>query len=1268
MKALYAIKQVISKLKNTVSILLLLVVLVNSIAYGQFDRSHEAIVVSSGDLACLLNRDIPDLVGFSFDGTQWNQIPIQIDERAMLDYSVPYNLPGSTGVETLFYTDANTHTGADPNPLLDDNDELVFMYKDLGERAMGMSNPPGTIQNTDCLIAILDPIMGDTSFLYIYDQDGSLSQDAGVDYVHYEFDLLSGPYLSTYDMVQGPNPENSIISSDYYIHHFSDRWIYDEMYLIEGTDTTPDLLDRHKNLTYPGFCGRSEDTFSEGGGCIISNVDGAIRAIRAYMGSNSGIYTNRTNYYYEKTQFVVTNLRVHPIPAMFDFYDFSPAASGSSYFNSYNEFHTIDGIPEMANQNLQEWEVINFPQNQAIFVDYNLEGTWQEGADGSLGRHWEDNAMNPIDTCTGDDFSYGASGGYVIFDPEICTDNIAALCPAGTFRTFSPRRHVLYGQTNINIQEAVRLDSVFDNPLIIVDFDCMASFAQIMVEDCDEYRSPSGKIFDQTGQYVDTIFNRSGCDSIIAIDLTIKNSQFSMISASECDEYRSPSGKIFDQSGHYQDTITASNLCDSIITINLTIVGSPTSSISPIACNSYQSPAGNTYTQTGVYMDTIPSSQMCDSIITIDLTIVRNQRSSISPTACNSYQSPAGNTYTQTGVYVDTIPSSQMCDSIITIDLTIVRDQRSSISPTACNSYQSPAGNTYTQTGIYVDTIPSSQMCDSIITIDLTIVQEKRSSINPTACNSYRSPAGNTYTQTGVYMDTIPSSDMCDSIITIDLTIVREQRSSISPTACNTYQSPAGNTYTQTGIYVDTIPSSQMCDSIITIDLTIVREQRSSISPTACNTYQSPAGNTYTQTGVYVDTIPSSQMCDSIITIDLTIVREQRSSISPTACNTYQSPAGNTYTQTGVYVDTIPSSQMCDSIITIDLTIVREQRSSISPTSCNTYRSPAGNTYTQTGVYVDTIPSSQMCDSIITIDLTIVREQRSSISPTSCNTYRSPAGNTYTQTGVYVDTIPSSQMCDSIITIDLTIVREQRSMISPTACDSYQSPAGNTYTQTGVYVDTIPSSQMCDSIITIDLTIAREQRSMISPLACDSYLSPAGNTYTQTGVYVDTIPSSQMCDSIITIDLTVVRFNVQLNLDGQELSIEDYPGASYTWIDCNSGAELQLGTDNTFMPSYTGDFKVKVEFGDCADSSSCVNVIINNTNNFNSEGLLIFPNPFREYLIVQQSNRVFSYEVLDVWGRVIYSGKAQRLETRNWPEGIYFIRFENDQIQKILKL
>lgn len=147
---------------------------------------------------------------------------------------------------------------------------------------------------------------------------------------------------------------------------------------------------------------------------------------------------------------------------------------------------------------------------------------------------------------------------------------------------------------------------------------------------------------------------------------------YDSISVKSCGIYESPSGKyIWNQSGNYKDTISASLACDSVFSIQLTIDSASTAFMYDTACVRYQAPSGKIYTSGGLFYDTIPNTKGCDSIITIFLTLNNNTTSSFSVNSCLSYTSPSGKTVASPGTFNDTIPNKNGCDSIITITLRI---------------------------------------------------------------------------------------------------------------------------------------------------------------------------------------------------------------------------------------------------------------------------------------------------------------------------------------------------------------------------------------------------------------------------------------------------------------------------------------------------------------------------------------------------------------------------------------------------------------------
>ncbi len=379
-------------------------------------RPADPIVITGADAPSLLGAAPNAILAFrrTAAGT-WEQIPVQVDERAVVSLKKVYgDTSNATDVTALEYTDPGTFTGPDPHPSLDANDEIALMARDSGERYVVSGDPTGTL-GTGLELRVTDPLDSSSlGYVYLYRGDGSRDPGAGHSYVTYDFGLVSGDYKSTYrrgvgDSPNGPNPENTSVTTPYYADHFSDRWVQDGIQITIPGSSGVDILDRHKNLFAPGVCGRSEDTFSAAEGAFIVNKNGPVRAIRGYLGANSGPYTQRVEIFYDRRQDIRTNLRVHQIGMVMDFFDYSPAASGMTYRNALNPGGvTIDGIPDTVTAGPALYEQVSGPQGGMSIIsgiDTDMPVT--------LSSYYLDDSTPSVTQCTGDSAAYGSSGSYI---------------------------------------------------------------------------------------------------------------------------------------------------------------------------------------------------------------------------------------------------------------------------------------------------------------------------------------------------------------------------------------------------------------------------------------------------------------------------------------------------------------------------------------------------------------------------------------------------------------------------------------------------------------------------------------------------------------------------------------------------------------------------------------------------------------------------------------------------------------------------------------
>ena len=188
---------------------------------------------------------------------------------------------------------------------------------------------------------------------------------------------------------------------------------------------------------------------------------------------------------------------------------------------------------------------------------------------------------------------------------------------------------------------------------------------------CDSIIFEGEKYTESNTYFPDTTITMDGNRTIKVLELIVKHTSFSEDTFAGYEPYTAPSGKIYNESGDYTDTIENIAGCDSIISIHFTMYETTYDTIAPMeACDKIEF-EGKTYTQSGVYSDTIVAGDGNRTIRTMTFTIGHTSYSEEYIYKPGSYTSPRGNVYTESGDYKETIPNAEGCDSIITLHITI---------------------------------------------------------------------------------------------------------------------------------------------------------------------------------------------------------------------------------------------------------------------------------------------------------------------------------------------------------------------------------------------------------------------------------------------------------------------------------------------------------------------------------------------------------------------------------------------------------------------
>jgi len=200
----------------------------------------------------------------------------------------------------------------------------------------------------------------------------------------------------------------------------------------------------------------------------------------------------------------------------------------------------------------------------------------------------------------------------------------------------------------------------------------------------------------------------------------------------------------------------------------------------------------------------------------------------------------------------------------------------------------------------------------------------------------------------------------------------------------------------------------------------------------------------------------------------------------------------------------------------------------------------------------------------------------------------------------------------------------------------------------------------------------------ITEQICGPYTAPSGAIYTQSGMYSDTIPNGGGCDSIIAIALTVDTINTGISTSGQVLTAND-GNASYQWIDCdNNNAAIPGETNQSYTATATGNYAVIVTNGTCSDTSACFSTTVTGieADDFGS-AFSLYPNPAQEQVILDLSSLTTTEPVqvivtnllgAEVSRQVTDGGSREVLDVTSMKNGLYFVRVQTHNQQKVLRL
>jgi hypothetical protein len=191
---------------------------------------------------------------------------------------------------------------------------------------------------------------------------------------------------------------------------------------------------------------------------------------------------------------------------------------------------------------------------------------------------------------------------------------------------------------------------------------------------CDSFVL-DGKKYTESDEYIlDTVVLSSGERQVNSLVLDILRSSLYEQEIAQYEPYMSPTGKKYEATGDYRDTLSNAAGCDSVILTRFTFYPTVYNKTAETACDSYTW-QGKSYTVSGLYNDTTKAQDGTRTINTLDLTVNYSSSANITVTQRGAYTSAQGKTYETSGDYKEVITNAAGCDSTIMLHITILGDQ-----------------------------------------------------------------------------------------------------------------------------------------------------------------------------------------------------------------------------------------------------------------------------------------------------------------------------------------------------------------------------------------------------------------------------------------------------------------------------------------------------------------------------------------------------------------------------------------------------------------
>lgn len=778
--------------------------------------------------------------------------------------------------------------------------------------------------------------------------------------------------------------------------------------------------------------------------------------------------------------------------------------SGAIYLDVYNSL-IQDGIPPDNRGNINGTAYVNTGNNLPFTADpLFVDGSNPAGADGIWGTADDGLRLQCNSPCVN-------TGNNAVIPAGITTDviNNPRIYNSGIVDMGA------YEYPNVGVQRTIINQNICQGDTYVF----------------------GGQNLDTAGTYYDTLQAVvGGCDSIIILNLTIKQPTTSTTHITHCGSY-TWNGTAYDSSGTYTAHLINASGCDSAATLNLTIrpliidITTPSQTL----CLGDTTQAVNFSTHIDSTSGTIcyivnentaqtitaPAGAVFDTVLFASYgNATGNCISGFNKGSCHATQSQrimdslalgkTSFTITPTNVlFGDPCggTTKKLCIRLsYSIPLSTVyvwTHSNAGIGLAASGTGNIPAFTASGTGTAQIQITAAAGTCSADTIVNIAVTQTSASTTNDTACDNY-TWNGTTYNTSGTYTAHLTNAVGCDSTATLNLIINYSTTSitNITAAGCYTWN---GTIYDTSGTYTAHFINSVGCDSAAVLHLTVNKiVSTTNVTAGGCYTWN---GTTYNTSGAYTKHFTVADGCDSAATLHLTIKPLIIDITNPvqTLCLGETTQAVNFST----YFDSIVGSVCYIINENSTQTITAPEGTVFNAVSFASYGNATGNCvsgFTQGSCHaansqsvVKSLALGNNSFSITASNATFGGDPCSGIAKKMCvklsYAVRMPVVSAYTWTNSNTSIGLAASGTDSIVSF------------VPTNTGTAQ-----------IAVSVAQGTCVADTVINL---IVNQPTASTTNITADGCYFWNGNTYDTSGTYIVYLMNAAGCDSAATLNLTI---------------------------------------------------------------------------------------------------------------------------------------------------